>query len=118
LITKEIQAFGRPLVIACDGKCEKAFGRNGRPYIQLSEDKDDICWLHDGEVEVAPESGKTNVYSEGGHMKPSTPDEKLNKWCFRECERCVSVEPGEPIKLKDWSKRVYNQPHKHPQGLQ
>lgn len=115
MIKKEIRAFGRNLMIACDAKCEKAFGLNGRPSIQLSNDEDDICWLADDEVGVAPESGKTFIKSEGFEMKPHPdfPEDRLNKWCFRECERCKSAEIGEKLEIPDWSVRRYNQPSKH-----
>lgn len=105
---KEITAFGRPLIIACDGKCEYAFGVNGRPYKQLSEDPDDIVWLSDEEAGLAPVSGKTCTIAEGNDCKPSNEHEVLNRWCYRECERCVGAEPGEKIELKDWNSRVYN----------
>jgi hypothetical protein len=39
----------------------------------------------------------------------------MNKWCVRECERCTMSDPGkvdEPLKLRDFSKRVYNRPQK------
>ncbi|PLS18900.1 hypothetical protein CVD28_00425 [Bacillus sp. M6-12] len=115
MLTKEIRAFGRALTIGCDGKCEKAFGLNGRPSVQLSDDEDDICWLADDEVGIAPTTGKTVITSEGGDMKPhpAFSGDKLNKWCYRECERCASAEIGEELKVKDFSVRRYNMPSKH-----
>lgn len=110
MFTKEITAFGRKMQIACDGKCEKAFGINGRPKVQLSDDIDDYYWLSDDEVGLAPESGKTVIIEEGYDRKPSsvTSTASLNKWCFRECERCVSANLGKSIKLNDFSQRVFN----------
>jgi hypothetical protein len=115
MISKEIVAFGERQVIACDKKCEKAFGLNGRPFEQLSEDVDDIVWLADSEVGIAPTSGKTVIMSEGFNMKPNPDleDSLLNKWCYRQCERCVSAKTVEAIQLPDFSKRQYNQPFKH-----
>lgn len=107
---KQIIAFGQPLVIACDGKCASAFGVNGRPHEQLSDDPDDIVWYSDKEAGVAPESGKTVILAEGGECKPSNENEVLNKWCFRECERCEKVDPGKELIWTDWSQRVYNKP--------
>lgn len=108
MYTKEITAFGRRLVIGCDGKCESAFGINGRPYEQLSDDPDDIVWLSDDEAGKAPESGKTKFYAEGVDLKPASKENMLNRWCFRECERCAKAEIGEELKLEDWSNRVYS----------
>ena len=49
---------------------------------------------------------------EGEHGKPRTKEARLNKWCARECERSVIVDPGIPIELHDFSQRQYNkQPH-------
>lgn len=115
MISKEVGIFGEKRLIGCDAKCEKAFGYNGRPSVQLSEDVDDICWLSDDEVGLAPVSGKTIITSEGEDMKPipEIPTSLLNKWCFRECERCEIAEIGGVLKVKDFSQRQYNQQFKH-----
>lgn len=92
----------------CDRNCGKAWGINSRPFVQLSLDEDDIAWLADGELGEAPADPGTY---EGGHAKPLSPDAFPNKWCIRECERCVrskADEVTEPLTLKDWSKRRYN----------
>ena len=110
MITKEITAFGKQLVIGCDAKCEKAFGINGRPSIQVSPVEDDYAWLADHEVDIAPVSGLTHIVDEGGDRKPdpSIPASRLNKWCYRECERCVSATNNEDLVLRDFSERLFN----------
>jgi hypothetical protein len=115
MITKDIVAFGERLVIGCDKKCKKAFGLNGRPFVQLSEDENDIAWLSDSEVGIAPESGKTKIHDEGGDRKPQpdNPESFLNRWCYRECERCASAEAGKELTLKDFSQRQFNIPSKY-----
>lgn len=105
MLKKEINAYGFKCLLACDGKCEKAYGWNNRPYIKLSDDEDDKQWLSDNEVDNAPMN--TGVY-EDGHGKPQNDEEKLNKWCFRECERSETFKLSEEISLLDWSKRINN----------
>lgn len=83
---KLITYFGKPCVLACDGRCEKAWGMNNRPQEQLSEDIDDYVYKPDSQLGKAPEDPGTY---EGDHAKPTSPEEVLNKWCARECERSV-----------------------------
>lgn len=114
-ISKVVTAFGRPTRIGCDAQCDKAWGINNRPKIQFSDDPDDYAFLADHEVGTAPEDPGTY---EGGHAKPTTPEERLNKWCFRECERCASCYAGredEPMNYPNFFERIYNQPWKHGQ---
>ena len=96
--------------VACDGKCNKAWGLNNRPKIKLTDDDDDVCWLSDNELDIAPRDPGTY---EGGHGKPYNSTEFPNKWCVRECERCERFELDEEVILVDWDKRFYNQPFKH-----
>jgi hypothetical protein len=110
-ITKEIKVFGKPRLIGCDGRCDKAWGVNARPKVSLSQDPNDYAFLADDELGQAPDESGT---SEGGFGKPSTPAERLNKWCYRECERCTAAEPGAPLPKHDFSRRLFNQPSKHP----
>ena len=57
---KLITYCGRKAILACDGKCEKAWGVSSRPKIQLSEiDEDDYCFLADDELGIAPEDPLT-----------------------------------------------------------
>lgn len=103
-----ITYFGQPAKVACDGKCNKAWGINSRPDNQLSDNDDDWEWLADDELDDAPIDPGT---SEGGVRKPLNNSEFPNKWCVRECERCAMSEPGEynkPLKLRDFSKRIKN----------
>jgi hypothetical protein len=64
-----------------------------------------IIFLADDELGMAPIDPGTY---EGGHGKPENKNERLNKWCARECERSIIVEVNQPLELKNYSKRVYN----------
>ena len=81
---KIITYFGQKVKVACDEKCNKAWGINCRPFVQLNDDKDDILWLADNELGEAPEDPGSY---EAGHAKPTCKNEIPNKWCVRECER-------------------------------
>ena len=108
LIVKPIMYFGQPAVIACDAKCNKAWGINSRPKRQLSADEDDYEFLADGELGDAPIDPGTY---EGRDAKPRAISEQLNKWCCRECERCSKTPPGgNEIRVKDFSKPRKNIP--------
>lgn len=109
MISKQIVYFGQSAILACDGKCTKAWGANGkRPQIDFDpDDEDDFAYLADNEVGEAPVNPGTY---EGGEGKPQGPSARLNKWCARECERSTIVPPGKDIVLPDFSKRVYNCP--------
>lgn len=112
MIAKAIIYFGQPVTVICDSKCSKAWGINNRPQIEFDpDDPDDTAYLADNEVGYAPSDPGTY---EGGQGKPRTPDERLNKWCVRECERSCFVEQGKGIvEVRDFSKRRYNMPWKH-----
>lgn len=101
MLEKTIQWFRGPSLLKCDGRCDKAFGINGRPQRALSDEVDDYVSLSDAEVGEAPPPGKTVIVSEGGYMKPSaTPlddPKQMNKWCARECERSIVTTTDEPI---------------------
>jgi hypothetical protein len=101
VLEQEILFCGQQVLLRCDGRCDKAFGINGRPQRSLSDDEDDYVFLSDAEVGEAPPPGKTVGMSEGGHMKPSatplTDPSQMNKWCARECERSILTETNEPI---------------------
>jgi hypothetical protein len=95
--------------VACDAKCDKAWGINNRPRVQLSDDEDDYEFLADDELGAAPVDPGTY---EGGHAKPDEVPEKHNKWCARECERSVLLDGlghgrFQP-ELEDFTKRVTN----------
>ena len=106
---KLITYCGQPAKVGCDEKCEKAWGLNSRPKVQLSEDDyDDYYFLADDELGIAPVNPGTY---EGGCAKPTSKSEIPNKWCVRECERCEMSNPNQshlPLKLPDFSKRNYN----------
>lgn len=106
MIIKMIQAYGIPMAIACDAKCKKAWGINTRPKKMLSEDIDDYEFLADHELAEAPEDPGTY---EGADAKPIQPEDRLNKWCFRECERCKSTSnKWELIELDNFDTRIKN----------
>lgn len=108
MLSKEVIFFGHKVVVACDEKCDKAWGMSSRARFQITpeeEDYDDFAYLADSELGVAPEDPGTY---EGSCAKPIDDSEKLNKWCCRECERCVMHELDEEIKLRDFTKRLYN----------
>ena len=105
MLKKAITYFGQPAVLACDGRCNKAWGINHRPRVQLSGDPDDYEWLTDFELGEAPINPGT---FEGRDGKPVRPKQQLNKWCARECERSVLAKPGETIELPDFSQRLSN----------
>jgi hypothetical protein len=103
--TKLITFFNKKAIIGCDGKCDKAWGVNNRPKIEV----DGIVYMKsDDELGQAPLDPWTR---EGGVGKPRHGIDLLNKWCCRECERCAINEVGtEPVEenlvLTDFSKRV------------
>lgn len=104
---KQITYCGNQVIVACDEKCNKAWGINGRPQNQLSEDADDYEYLTDNELPNAPIDPGTY---EGGHAKPVDKIGIPNKWCVRECERCRFFDLAETIKLPDFSQRIKNIP--------
>ena len=111
MIQKQITFFGHQCILACDANCEKAWGINHRPRILFNPpDLDDYAFLSDGELGTAPVEPGT---WEGADGKPQMPQDMLNKWCARECERSIVVELNKPLMLPDFTKRNYNQPDKH-----
>lgn len=110
----EITFCGQAAVMACDQLCDKAWGTNNRPthyFLSEEEDPDDHEYLADQELGEAPSDPGTY---EGGHGKPTCEEEKHNKWCCRECERCEMVRPGEAFNLSDFTKRVPNRSDREP----
>ncbi len=103
-----IDYFGKATKAACDGNCNKAWGINNRPRVQLSADDNDYAFLADGELGDAPADPGTY---EGPCGKPTSSAYFPNKWCIRECERCAKSAPGEFLEmpaLPDFSKRRNN----------
>ncbi len=103
MIAKSIIMHGHPIILICDGKCNKAWGVSNRPSVQLSDDENDFEYLSDGELGIAPVDPGTY---EGGDCKPK--DKQLNKWCARECERSTKIEDCKEFKLSDFTKRHAN----------
>lgn len=115
MIQKKVVAYGKEIIIGCDGKCNKAWGINSRPEVNLCEedsddyDEDNTYTPADQDLPCAPEDPGTY---EGGDGKPSfDDDDKLNKWCFRECERSTECNVGEELELPDFSRKRYNKPN-------
>lgn len=107
ILVKAIRFFDELVVLACDGRCEKAWGINSRPRVQLSDDNpDDYEFLADGEL---PEAQRDPGTYEGECAKPKDYSDptRQNKWCARECERHTMVQCG-VLKLRDFSKRRRN----------
>lgn len=112
MIHRSIVAYGKPLVIACDARCDKAWGINNRPRVEFDPgEPDDYAFKPDQELGTAPDNPGTY---EGGQAKPRSPEGRLNKWCFRECERSAEAATLERIELRDFSKPLYNMPSRHP----
>ena len=117
MISKDIIYFGTSHVLICDGKCNKAWGINQRERHLLSdEDEDDYEWLADDELGEAPKDPHSY---EGGDAKPICDNEKLNRWCCRECERSEMLEKNKVTTdtnfeslLTDFSVRKKNIPDK------
>jgi len=93
MLAKSILFLGQPRVLVCDGRCNKAWGIDGRPKHHFSKDVDDYVFLGDALLGTAPGPGATVTIEEGGDPKPSDVwlDEKdaprMNRWCARQCER-------------------------------
>lgn len=105
MIAKSIVWFGNEMILICDGKCNKAWGINERPKNQLSNDIDDYEFLSDIELGDAPIDPLTY---EGGQGKPGLKENRLNKWCARECERSNIVRENEDFDFVDYDKRIKN----------
>lgn len=114
MYTQQIPWSGRAVTLACDGQCAKAWGINARPKVRFGNDPDDHALLADHELGFAPADPGTY---EGGHAKPDGPAD-MNKWCARECERSKIFEAGQTVALPEFSKRLYNQPWKHPEATE
>lgn len=56
----------------------------------------------DAEFEVAPIDPGTY---EGSDSKPQSPQERLNRWCARECERSVLASSNEEFEIPNWTTR-------------
>lgn len=115
-LAKQITYFGQPALVVCDGQCGKAWGIRARPQVSLGDDPDDFAYLADDELGEAP--ADPGDY-EGGDAKPVSPEQRLNKWCVRACERLAMTSPSKTnvvLESHDFSRRSYNQPWKHGGG--
>lgn len=113
VLQRSIVAYGQRLTLACDGRCDKAWGSSSRPRKMFSDDPDDYVFEADQDLGEAPIDPGT---TEGFQGKPSgvslTDAALMNKWCFRECERSGEAPEGEAVKLPDMSSPAPNMPHR------
>ena len=116
-LVRSILFCGSTVAVSCDGKCHKAWGMNHRPSVRLNpHDEDDYAYKADHELGEAPVDPGTY---EGSCAKPDQPEDRLNKWCVRECERSSKhnmnlpiTEPKPFTELINFNRRFYNQaPH-------
>lgn len=102
LLAKSIVFLGQPRVLVCDGRCDKAWGIDGRPKQHYSKDVDDYVFLGDALLGTAPGPGATVTTEEGGDFKPSDVSldvedaPRMNRWCARQCERSRMLVVGLP----------------------
>lgn len=110
-LPQRIAFCGQQVDVACDRRCDKAWGLDLRPRKQLSEDPDDYVFTSDGELGTAPFPSDS---TEGDQGKPSATSHQgpLNKWCVRQCERSVMVDAGRPVELRDFARPRPNRPNK------
>jgi hypothetical protein len=74
--------FGKPCILQCDTKCNKAWGINSHPRIGDMMIDDNLL----GEAPIDP-----GTYEGGQGKNPLS----HNKWCARECERSKIIQIGE-----------------------
>ena len=102
MLVKAITYCGQPVILICDGQCNKAWGINCRPKVQDSSLGGVMMFVSDNEVGDAPIDPGT---AEGPDSKPQDSTQRLNKWCARECERSKLVDANKEFSLPDWTKR-------------
>lgn len=128
VLQKSIIWFGRNATLACDGRCDKAWGISNRPqlfYQGTSEARplavgeepsnpDDYVFVPDSQLGTAPACPGT---WEGGDGKPSAAPLQdaslINKWCARECERSTISENHEPIAVPNLERPKPNMPNRN-----
>ena len=105
---KRIIMMGMDARIACDGNCAKAWGINTRPIVEIkTKTGTTFNFQSDGEAGTAPADPGTYEDGDGKPLNAKS-GEYMNKWCARECERCVMTNPGESdakLILPDRSRR-------------
>ena len=104
---KIITYFNESVKVACDERCDKAWGLPSRPRVQMDpNDENTQFMLADDELGTAPVDPGTY---EGRDAKPVNKENIPNKWCVRCCERCAMSDPGEshlPLELKSFKERI------------
>lgn len=86
---KEIKSLGNTVVVACDSRCDKAWGlseRPGRSAFGNVDARRGVEYLGDFELGKAPAAFGD---------KPETYEQFPTKWCINHCERSISSNPKE-----------------------
>ena len=94
MFQKPIVYLGKACTIMCDGKCDKAWGVHSRPW----GDFEKTVVIPDNELGIAPEDPGTYEGSDGKPVNASSSDD-MNRWCARECERCVVQDLDQVVSL-------------------
>lgn len=117
MLQKDIIFFGDQCTVACDGRCDKAWGIQGRPRHRFQPedvDPDDYVYIGDDALGTAPPPYQTEIISEGLNIKPSAVAHSdgtlLNRWCTRQCERSAIVDRGDPVVVPDMRTPAWNKP--------
>ena len=111
-IQRSMMFLGEIHIVACDGRCDKAWGVDDRPTNRLGSDHNDFEWLADGELGQAP-IDPGSLSSDNGVRKPLLvrgPDD-VNEWCVDRCERmakCRAVTSERAPDPPDLSRRRPN----------
>jgi hypothetical protein len=108
-------AGGSPVGIGTSTSDMQEIEEGTLPFLKRDEevDPDNHAYIPDRLLGKAPTDPGTY---EGGHGKPDwrpRTGEKMNKWCVRQCERCVMTTPGNsdgPLALPDMDTYRFNNP--------
>lgn len=112
MLKKQIRFFGQDVVLACDGRCDKAWGINGRAQVRLGEDADDYVFVPDSALGSAeyPQTWEGLAMEGRPSDEPLADAEQMNRWCARECERSGIFKLDEPVVLRDLENPCPNMP--------
>lgn len=114
MLKKQIRFFGEHVVLACDGRCDKAWGISGRARVRLSEDVDDYVYVPDSALGSAeyPQTWEGLAMEGRPSDEPLADAERMNRWCARECERSGIYKLDEPLVLRDMENPRPNMPRR------
>lgn len=99
---RRITYLSQTAFVGCDEHCEKAWGKHQRPS-SLDPNTETKFFLADTELGRAPLDPGTE---EGPDRKPTLPNDKLNRWCVRECERSSMGPSLVDLRVPDFSQRT------------